>query len=65
MSSDALAQGCPGSGGVTGGVPEPWGCGTEGRGYGHGGGGLGLDWMILEVFPNCNDSILPNTQQIP
>jgi len=28
-----------GGGGVTvhGGVPEPWRCGTEGRGYGHGG----------------------------
>ena len=26
-------------------------------GSGHGGGGLGLDWVILEVFPNCNDSM--------
>ena len=32
-SSQAVAQ-LPRSGGVTipGGVPEPWGCGTEGRG---------------------------------
>ena len=36
---------CPASGGVTipGGVPEPWGCGTEGRGYGHG----GVGWVGL------------------
>ena len=26
---------------------------------GHGGGGLGLDWMILEVFSNLNDSVIP------
>ena len=32
---------CTGSGGVTvpGGVPEPLGCGTEGRVCGYGGGG--------------------------
>ena len=23
----------------------------------HGGDGLGLDWMILEVFSNLNDSV--------
>ena len=39
---------CPGSGGVTipgGGVPEPWGCGPEGRGQWArwGWGGVGLD----------------------
>ena len=28
-------------------------------GSGHGGGGLGLDWMILEVFSNLNDSVIP------
>ena len=41
---------CPGSGGVTisGGVPEPWRCGTEGH-SGHGGGGLGLGLGILVV----------------
>ena len=35
-------------GGVTipGGVPEPWGCGTEGRGQWAWWGGLGLDLGI-------------------
>ena len=39
---------CPGSGGVTapGGVPEPWGCGTEGCGQWARWGGLGLDLGI-------------------
>ena len=37
---------------IPGGVPEPWRCGTEGRG----GGGLGLDLVVLEVFSNLNDS---------
>jgi len=50
---------CPGSGGVTisGGAPELWGCGTKGCGDGHG-VGLGLDWMILKVFSNLNDSMI-------
>ena len=38
---------CPGSGGVTaqvsGGVPEPWGCGTAGRGWWAQWAGVGLD----------------------
>ena len=29
---------------VPGGVPELWGCGTEGRGYGH--GGVGWAWTV-------------------
>ena len=39
---------CPWSGGVTvpGGVPEPWGCGTEGRG--HGGVGWG-SWRFVQL----------------
>ena len=51
---------CPGSGGVTipGGVPEPWRCGTEGRGYGHGGGGLGSDLEISVLFSTLNDSVI-------
>ena len=49
---------CPGSAVLTnpGGVPELWGCGTEGRGDGHGENGLGLDQISLEVFPSLNDS---------
>ena len=49
-----------GGGGVTvpGAVPEPWGCGTEGRGQWARWGGLGLDWLILEVFSNLNDSVV-------
>ena len=47
-----------GGGGVTipGGVPEPWGSGTEGCGQWARWGGLGLDLVILEVFSNLNDS---------
>jgi len=50
---------CPGSGGVTvpGGVPEPWRCGTEGRGQWAWWDGLGLDLGILAVFSNCSDSV--------
>jgi len=41
-------------GGVTvpGGVPEPWGCGTEGHSGLHGEDRLGLDWVILVVSSN-------------
>ena len=49
-----------GGGGVTvpEGVPEPWGCGTEGCGqWAAWWGGLGLDSVILEVFSNLNDSM--------
>jgi len=34
-----------------GGVPEPWGCGTEGCDQWAWRGGFGLDAVILEVFP--------------
>ena len=37
---------------VHGSVPEPWGCGTEGRGQWAQWGGLGLDLGISEVFSN-------------
>ena len=59
-----MAQGCPGSGGVTvpGGVPELWGCGTEG--CGHGGGGLGLDLEILVDFSNLNVSMIHPKKQV-
>jgi len=40
-----------------GGVPEPWGCGTEGRGQWGWWGGLGLDLVISEVFSNLTDSM--------
>ena len=45
QSGAAVAQGCPGGGGVTvpGGAPELWGCGTEGCGDGHGGVGWGSE----------------------
>ena len=51
-----------GGGGVTvpGGVPEPWGCGTEGRGQWAWWGGLGLDVVISEIFSNLNDSMSPS-----
>ena len=47
-------------GGVTipGGVPEPWGCGTEGRGQWAWRDGLGLGLGILEVLSNLNDSVI-------
>ena len=44
---------------MPGDVPELEGCGTEGCGYGHGRGGLGLDLVILEVFYNLTDSMIP------
>ena len=49
-----------GGGGVTipGGVPEPWGCGTEGRGQWAWWGGLGLGLGILEVFSYLSDSMV-------
>jgi len=43
---------------IPGGVPEPWGCGTEGRGQWAWGGGLGLDLVILEAFSSLNDSMI-------
>ena len=48
-----------GGGGVTvpGGVPEPWGCGTE-RSQWARWGGLGLDLGISEVFSNLNGSMI-------
>jgi len=48
---------CPGSGGVTapGGVPEPWGCGTEGCGQR---ALLMVGWMVLEAFSSLNDSMV-------
>ena len=47
-SGEALAQAAQGGGGVTipEGVPEPWGCGTEGRGQWARWGGLGLDLVV-------------------
>ena len=58
---EQLAQAqLPRNGGVTvrGGVPEPWRCGTEGRGqwvWWHGGEvGLG----ILEIFSKLIDSVV-------
>jgi len=49
-----------GGGGVTvpGGVPEPWGCGTEGRGQWAQWGELGFDSWISEVFSNLNESMI-------
>lgn len=35
---------------VAGGVPKPWGCGTEGRDDGHGGVGCGWVWASERVF---------------
>ena len=56
-----MAQAAQGGGGVTapGGVQEAWRCGTEGCGQwvilvvGE-----QLDYMILEVFSNLNDSMI-------
>jgi len=47
-----------GGGGVTipGGVPEPWGCGTEGRGQWAWWGWDDELMVGLEVFSNLNDS---------
>ena len=52
---------CPVSGGVIIHVeaPEPWRCGTEGRGHWAWWDGLGLG--ILEVFPNLIDSMIPTS----
>ena len=56
-----MAQAAQGGGGVTapGGVQEAWRCGTEGCGQWVilvvGGQ---LDYMILEVFSNLNDSMI-------
>jgi len=44
---------------VTGGVHEIWSWGTEEHGFlGMLGMGWQLDWMILEVFSNPDDSIV-------
>lgn len=56
-----LAQAAQGSGRVTvpGGTRETWGCGTVGHGLvGTVGMGQRLDWMILVVFSNLNDSMV-------
>jgi len=59
MYNSVIGTSCPGSGGVTvpGGAPEPWRCGTEGRGQWARWGGLGFDMVILEFFSNMNDSM--------
>jgi len=56
-NSNRTAQG---GDGVTAprGAQEPWRCGTEGRDQWAWWDGLGLDWMILEVFFNLNDSMI-------
>ena len=56
----SIGTAAQGDGGVTipGGVPEQWGCGTEGRGQWARWSGLGLDLGILEVFSNVHDSII-------
>ena len=41
-----------------GGVPELWGCGTEGCGQWTWWGGLGLDLGISDTFSNPNDSVV-------
>ena len=53
-----MAQAAQGSGGVTiaGGVPELWGCGTEGHGQWAWWDGLGLDVVILDS--NLNVSMI-------
>ena len=50
----------PRSGGVTilGGAPEPWRCGSGGRGQWAWWGVLGLGWAILEIFSNLNDPMI-------
>ena len=49
-----------GGGGVTipGGVPQLWGCGTEGCGQWARWGGLGLGLVSLEIFSNLNGSVI-------
>ena len=48
-----MAQAAQGGGAitVTGGVPEPCGCGMVGMGW-------SLDWTILEIISNHSDSII-------
>ena len=44
---------------ISGGVPEPWGCGAEGRGqWAQGGGGGRLGVGISEGFSNLNDAVV-------
>jgi len=57
----SVAQVVQGNGRVTvpGGVPELWRCGTEGHGqWATLVVGGWLDWVILEVFSNLNDSVI-------
>jgi len=56
-----IGTGCTGWGGITihGGVPEPWGCGTEGCGQWAWWGVLGQYLGILEVFSNLPASMVP------
>jgi len=61
-TSHRLACTCAQGGGaltVPGGAQELWRCGTEGRGQWAWWDGLGLDPMILEVFSNLKDSMIP------
>jgi len=55
---------CPGGGGVTvpGGGPEPWRCGTEGRGQW---AQWSVELGIVEVFPNLNSSASSCTYPTP
>ena len=63
-SGQTLGWAAQGGGGVTvlGGIPELWGCGTEGRGQWARWGGLGLDLGISEVFSNLTDSMILRRQ---
>ena len=56
----SIGTAAQGGGGVTipGGVPEPWGCGTAGRGQWARWGGLGLDLRILVLFFNLHGSTI-------
>ena len=60
--TDTAAQG---GGDVTipRGVPEPWGCGTKGHSNWTWWGGWWLDWTILGVFSDHNDSSAQNSSQ--
>ena len=55
-----MEQAAQGSGGVIapGGVQGLWSCGVEGRGQWAWWEGLGLGLGVLEVFSNCNDSMI-------
>ena len=55
-----MPQAAQGGGGVTipGGVPEPWGCDTEGCGQWAWRGGLELDLVTLEISSNHSDSMI-------